>query len=132
MSHILVDLLYCNSGVRGGEPSSSGGVTGTIFIISGVGGGGPGGVRGPGGSADIGVLSRGERLRSSRLKWLGAFSSGEKRKNIGKTTNILRLFGEGPIETKQTNPEKTKNFGRTKKRRKTKAKKNRSLGDWGG
>jgi len=57
MSHILVDLLYCNSGVRGGEPSSSGGVTGTIFIISGVGGGGPGGVRGPGVSADRGVLS---------------------------------------------------------------------------
>jgi hypothetical protein len=66
------------------------------------------------------------------LKWLGAFSSGEKRKNIGKKTNILRLFGEGPIEKKQTNPEKTKNFGRTKKSRKTKAKKNRSLGDWGG
>ena len=66
MSYILVYLLYCDSGVRGGEPSSSGGVSGTIFLISGVGGGGPGGVRGPGGSADIGVLgaSRGERPRS--------------------------------------------------------------------
>ena len=132
MSYILVYLLYCDSGVRGGEPSSSGGVTGTIFIVSGVRGGAPGGVRGPGGSADIGALSRGERLRSSRLKWLGAFSSGEKRKKHWKKTNILRLFGEGPIEKKQTNPEKTKNFGRTKKSRKTKAKKNRSLGDWGG
>ena len=33
-SCIIVYLLYCDSGVRGGEPSSSGGVTGTIFIIS--------------------------------------------------------------------------------------------------
>jgi hypothetical protein len=40
MSDILVYLLYCDSGVRDGEPSSSGGVTGIIFIISGVGGGG--------------------------------------------------------------------------------------------
>ena len=52
---------------------TSGGVTGTIFIISGVGGCGHGGARGPGGSADIRVLgaSRGERLLSSRLEWLG-------------------------------------------------------------
>ena len=76
---IIHYLLYSDTRVRGGEPSSSGGVTGIIFIISGVGGGGPGGARGPGGSADIGVLgaSRGERLRSSRLEWLGAFSSSD-------------------------------------------------------
>ena len=129
MSYILVYLLYCDSGVRGGEPSSSGGVTGTIFIVSGVRGGAPGGVRGPGGSADIGALSRGERLRSSRLKWLGAFSSGEKRKKHWKKNEYFETLWGGPHREKNKQiRKKQKTLEEQKKVEKPKQKKTEVLG----
>ena len=129
MSYILVYLLYCDSGVRGGEPSSSGGVTGTIFIVSGVRGGAPGGARGPGGSADIGVLSRGSRTTAIFAVEVvrRVFLRRKTKKNIGKKEYFETLWGGSHRE--KTNKSGKKNFGRTKKKSKNQSKKKHK--SWG-
>jgi hypothetical protein len=86
-------------------------------------------VRGPGGSADIGALSRGERLRSSRLKWLGAFSSGEKRKKHWKKNEYFETLWGGPHREKTNKSGKNKKLWKNKKKSKNQSKKKQK--SWG-